>query len=239
MGFTYRQTSSTPADRGPLSKAAPEATKNKSGGRPVLTPIANPLKGMSSVLKPEYSALKSEILGNSPVLSLDETTTNILNAQGKLIQDQLAGNIPKDVSDKVSQIAAEKALKGGVVGQSARNLQARDLGITSMEIKQQGQAAADAFVSKEREWSALRTEALMNLRKLDLTAGEMRMERYKIDQTVRSQRLQLLSSTLSDYYTRVYSFATLKKSAQETVNKMTQAYSTDFIPELQQSLGVK
>jgi hypothetical protein len=212
-------------------KAAPDPNKGKSG-RPIKVQTSTPLKGMSSVLKPQYGALKEEILDSSPVLALDETTKNILNAQGKLIQSQLSGEIPKDVANRVSQIAAEKALKGGITGPAAKNLQARDLGLTSMDIQQQGQAAADVFVSKEREWSALRTDALMNLRKLDLSAAELKLEKYKVDESVRSQRLQLISQTVSDYYTRVYSFATLKSSQQETVTKMTQAYTKDLMPAL-------
>jgi hypothetical protein len=217
--------------------AAPSATKGESG-RPVNTIAANPLKGMNQVLKPQFKALRSEILNNSPVLALDETTQNILKSQGKLIQDQLAGVIPQSVQAQVSQISAEKALKGGIVGQSAKNLQARDLGLTSLDIQKQGQASADVYVTKEREWSALRTDAMMNLRKLDLTAGQMKLEKYKIDETIRSQRLQLLSQSVSDYYTRVYSFASLKDSQQETVTNMTQAYRSDLIPALRKAAKV-
>ena len=221
-----------------LTKANKSLTKvaKKGAGRPV---AGDPFKGLNQVLKPQYNVLKDEILDNSPVLALDETTQNILKAQGNLIESQLAGDIPADVQNRVSQIAAEKALKGGIVGQSARNLQARDLGLTSLDIQKQGQAAADAYVSREREWSATRTDALMNLRKLDLSAGEMRLERYKIDETMRSQRLQLLSSSLSDYYTRLYSFSTLKNANQETVTNMTQDYSKDLMPYLKKAAGVK
>jgi len=221
-----------------LTKANKSLTKvaKKGAGRPV---DGDPFKGLNQILKPQYNVLRDEILDNSPVLSLDETTQNILKAQGNLIESQLAGDIPADVQSRVSQIAAEKALKGGIVGQSARNLQARDLGLTSLDIQKQGQAAADAYVSREREWSATRTDALMNLRKLDLSAAEMRLERYKIDETMRSQRLQLLSSSLSDYYTRLYSFSTLKNANQETVTNMTQDYSKDLMPYLKKAAGVK
>jgi hypothetical protein len=50
----------------------------------------------------------------------------------------LRGEIPADVSSAVRRAASESAIAGGIFGAAGRGLSARDLGRTSMDIKQQG-----------------------------------------------------------------------------------------------------
>lgn len=65
----------------------------------------------------------------------------LAKAQG-IVSSQLGGEIPDDVAAQVQRRSAAQALLGGYGGGSGlgRNLTARDLGLTSMGIQQQGLA---------------------------------------------------------------------------------------------------
>lgn len=72
---------------------------------------------------------------------------NMLGKTSELIQSQLAGEVPQDVQDLVQNQAAARSLGGGYGGSSmAKALQARDLGLTSYGITQQGLASADRWL---------------------------------------------------------------------------------------------
>lgn len=73
----------------------------------------------------------------------DKTTANI--------QDWLAGKVPQDVSDQVMRNAAGRSLYGGFGGSGmARNLSARDLGLTSLDIMGKGMDAASRWIALSR-----------------------------------------------------------------------------------------
>lgn len=69
-------------------------------------------------------------------------------AQG-IVNSQLAGEVPADVAMQVQRRSAAQALLGGYGGGSGigRNLSARDFGLTSMGIQQQGMANFGALAS--------------------------------------------------------------------------------------------
>lgn len=60
------------------------------------------------------------------------------------VQSQLRGEINPDVADQLKRQAAEISQQIGVRGQAAKYLTARDLGLTSMDIQQQGMQNAPA-----------------------------------------------------------------------------------------------
>ncbi len=63
----------------------------------------------------------------------------------------LGGEIPGDVSSMVKRHAAEKGVAGGYGGSGmARNLAARDLGLTSLDITSKGLQAANQWLSNNR-----------------------------------------------------------------------------------------
>ncbi len=67
------------------------------------------------------------------------------------VQDWLAGKVPSDVSDAVNRNAAGRALYGGFGGSGmARNLSARDLGLTSLDIMGKGMQAADRWIQQSK-----------------------------------------------------------------------------------------
>lgn len=68
-----------------------------------------------------------------------------------VIGDWLAGKIPDDVSDEVMRRSAGRALYGGFGGSGmARNLTARDLGLTSLDLVGKGMDAASKWISNAR-----------------------------------------------------------------------------------------
>ncbi len=68
---------------------------------------------------------------------------DLLRQAEGVASEQLAGSIPEDVQSEVMRISAENSLQSGLgTGQAARNMTARDLGLTSLQIQQAGQQAA-------------------------------------------------------------------------------------------------
>lgn len=73
---------------------------------------------------------------------------NIQSRISKNIQSQLAGEIPEDVSMAVQRNAASQSFYGGFSGSGmAKNLTARDLGLTSLSLTQQGLDSAARWMS--------------------------------------------------------------------------------------------
>jgi len=75
------------------------------------------------------SGLVGEKLG-----SLEDSINKLSEANASMLK----GEIPADVSSAVRRAASESSIAGGTFGSSARALSARDLGRTSLDIKQQG-----------------------------------------------------------------------------------------------------
>ncbi len=67
---------------------------------------------------------------------------------GKNISSELQGKLPTDVLNTIQQSGAAKALQGGFGGsQFGWNLTAKDLGLTSLQLMQQGQSAAESWTA--------------------------------------------------------------------------------------------
>lgn len=72
----------------------------------------------------------------------------ILGKTSGNINDLLAGKIPTDVSDAVQRSSAGRALASGYGGTGmARDLVARDLGLTSLDLTQQGLKSAESWIA--------------------------------------------------------------------------------------------
>lgn len=67
------------------------------------------------------------------------------------ISSLVAGEIPKDVQSAVTRNAAARSLYGGYGGSGmARNLTARDLGLTSLDLMSKGLDSATKWISQSR-----------------------------------------------------------------------------------------
>lgn len=72
----------------------------------------------------------------------------ILEKGTQQIASMIRGEIPDDVSQQVQQFANERAFSGGFGGSGlARNLTARDLGLTSLNLTQSGISSAQQWIS--------------------------------------------------------------------------------------------
>ena len=71
---------------------------------------------------------------------------------GKNIGASLRGEVSQDVASQLQRSAAGRALGGGFGGGTGmgRNLSARDLGLTSMQIQNQGLNQAQNFIQQQR-----------------------------------------------------------------------------------------
>ena len=71
---------------------------------------------------------------------------------GKNIGSNLRGEVSMDVQSQLQRSAAGRALGGGFGGGTGmgRNLSARDFGLTSMQIQNQGLAQAQNFIQQQR-----------------------------------------------------------------------------------------
>ena len=95
-----------------------------------------------------------------------------------LVNQLLGGAVPADVQAQVQRQGAEQAMALGVPATSgmARNLQARDFGLTSMELMQQGAAYTPGLVDLANFLSPQQTQNYL------FTTGQLRGEDLKAAQ---------------------------------------------------------
>lgn len=93
--------------------------------------VLGDLQGFSSKAN---QTLKDSLESSAPGLNEGVQTLS------RTALSQLQGDIPQDVQDEIFRSAAFRELSSGLGGESrrARNLTARDLGLTSLELQQQG-----------------------------------------------------------------------------------------------------
>ena len=76
----------------------------------------------------------------------------ISGTASKNLLSMLRGELPDDVASNVERRAAARGYSGGVGGsQFAKNMTARDLGLTSLQITQQGLDSATRWISNARQ----------------------------------------------------------------------------------------
>ena len=92
-------------------------------------------------------------LGAIPVL--DEAQESTLS--------MIRGEIPDDVVAEIERVTAEKSIQGGFSGQAARNLTSRDLGLTSLELSQQGIQNAATLGQLETQRQQFESEMTFNV----------------------------------------------------------------------------
>ena len=138
-----------------------------------------------------------------------------LAAQSK---EMMTGAIPSDVQDQIRQLSAENTLKGGqgMGSQASKFIAARDLGLTSLDIMQKGQALADStakLAEAKREYNktyALNLNTYLNdVRKVDVTEAELRERSRQFNVTQNNAVAQLLSQSLAAYHDMGVKYASI------------------------------
>lgn len=78
--------------------------------------------------------------------------SNINALAGKNITSMLRGELPPDVANLIERKSAERAVSGGFAGSGVhRNLSARDLGLTSLDLTQKGLSSAERWIAGARQ----------------------------------------------------------------------------------------
>lgn len=101
-----------------------------------LTRPKMPSQGSFTPLDVEAETRK--ILANRETLR-DPRLSAALAQQASTALSLSRGEIPKEVQEQVRQVAAENALRGGLSGDQASRLTARDLGLTSLDMMKRGE----------------------------------------------------------------------------------------------------
>lgn len=206
-------------------------TTNQSGDAEIaaaadaVTQIA-PTSLPDDVVKPMYSSLRDEVLQDHPALKTGGSVDSLLAKASAVTEDMLAGKLPSDVQKEIMRISAEKSAKAGTGATSgmSRNLVARDLGLTSLQMTQAGLEAAPTIAQSMQQLSLDRLNFLQQVRQLDLSAAELQEQTRRFDVEERRNRLTLLLSAVSDYHTRAYGYASIKRTDQTTLDKLQSDY---------------
>lgn len=195
-------------------QAAAQSKLNKQG-RPV-----GSLAGVSNVLEPKYAALRDEVSAQYPVTQLSPEVEDLMARAGQVTEDMLAGNISPDVQAQVQRISAENAIRGGLgmSSQASRNLTARDLGQTSMDIQMRGIESARALGEFDANLMGQRMDFLTKMRGLDLDAAELKVQNNQFTKELELKRFALLSENVSSYYRTAFSYEAQKKASQENLD---------------------
>lgn len=64
--------------------------------------------------------------------------SDLLTRARSQVSDMIEGKLPSSVAGEVRRLAAEKANLGGIAGPAARALELRDLGVSSLDVMNQG-----------------------------------------------------------------------------------------------------
>jgi hypothetical protein len=76
--------------------------------------------------------------------------SELLDQAEDTVSEMMSGKIPEDVIDEIERINAERGILGGFgMGEFTKNLAARDLGLTSLDLINQGVAQAPAIAGQK------------------------------------------------------------------------------------------
>lgn len=77
---------------------------------------------------------------------------SIVSKVGTNINSELSGELPPDVQANVQRSAAARSLGGGYGGSGMQgNMTARDLGLTSLQLTQQGMDSASRWITNQKQ----------------------------------------------------------------------------------------
>lgn len=149
---------------------------NKYGGR-----ISSFLERTNDQSNKQY---RGDLFGQSPLLRRNITL------QGNNTNQFLRGQIPLDVQTQVKNNAAQTSLFGGYGGsQVARNLTARDLGLTSLDLIGRGNQGLEQQFSLAQRLSPYQSDTLSYLMNPSTLQANQTNENRYINQSANSNAL--------------------------------------------------
>ena len=121
-----------------LSGAPPNANSPTQTPTPSDT-VAQQQKNKNAMTFKPPSDFMSQAEGESAFNQPDFGTEAALKKSGDIANSMMSGEIPEDVKSQIEQQSAERALSSGTgLDGAGKNLVARDLGLTSLDLKQKG-----------------------------------------------------------------------------------------------------
>lgn len=167
-------------------------------------------------------------LGSSEAFS--KSYAGLVTKMSDVAQEQLKGVVPKDVQDQIRIMSAENSLKYGLGqgSQASRNIVARDLGLTSLDIQKQGQAAAEStakLLEQSRQFNASYLldvkKHMEDIRKTDLTAAQQIEESRRFNAEQKIKAAQVSATLLGEYHRIGYEYAANNKANAASAKVMS------------------
>lgn len=129
---------------------------------------------------------------------------DFLDEQQNVISQQLSGEIPQDVQDQVERISAEKSIKSGLgEGQAARNLTARDLGLTSLDIQDRGIKNAAQLSTTQNQFNQLEEQMrqwddriLLEAHGQEIEGAKLTLAGYELIANMQMKNLELTNQLI-------------------------------------------
>lgn len=183
-------------------------------------PVRSSVQVANRALSAEYPALREEVTAAHPVTELSSEVRSLIAKAGQVASDQLSGILSPDVQKQIERISSENALKAGLgmASPAARNLVARDLGLTSLDLQKAGMESAKALMDFEGNLQAQRLDYLTKMRAADLDATQLRVQARQFESELGLKRLALLSENIANYYRTAFSYEARKKSSQKNLS---------------------
>lgn len=132
-------------------------------------------------------------------LDLNATFDEMISGQQEIANRLMAGEIPEDVLQQIETVTAEQSLSRGLgLGSAARNLTARDLGLTSLSLMEKGTTMADQIsrvveakreFNKENDLAIQKHLEVMRQTDLGIAALEEQRREFNASQTMRVNEL--------------------------------------------------
>jgi hypothetical protein len=163
---------------------------------------------------------------------LVDQTSKVASTGLSQAEQMITGAIPKDVQDSVIRALSETSGQKGIFGQKARGIAARDLGLTSLQVQEQGTKLGKEFsaiVEARREFDLkfnLEKEKLAEaVRAGDLGARELALKKATQldDQNLQGQKLFL--DILNTYHAQAYNYATNENADEGQAQDMASDFA--------------
>lgn len=172
------------------------------------------------------------LLANTPeeerMLTMYEGLTDDMTSVSR---EFMTGEIAPDLQRQIETLTGEKIVKGGMGtdSQAARNLVARDFGLTSLQLKEKGvqMAAATAeLVQRRNEFSKTYRlsvqEHMENIRRGNLSVEQLKEERRQFDLTQNRLIMEQIAATTAFSHELAYKWAATKMEGRDAPSALYQ-----------------
>lgn len=229
-----------PEDK-PITSSAPASSVISTSGPSVVPQKDKITSSITGVPMNEYGANKESLFGLTPysgetgsgLIDLNTMFDELTGKMGKIATEQMSGVVPEDVQKQLKIMSAEASLSRGLGSgsQASRYIEARDLGLTSLDIQQKGLATAQivaGMVEQKREFNKnyeLNVQQFMqDVRKTDLSATELVESSRRFNVQMKLAASELAANTLLSYHSLASEYAS-PDTAQSYMDNLTRDVS--------------